>query len=139
MQAHDGSALDHSQDNIEGGHDHLHDHSSSIAHEHSHDHSSCGEHDHLHGHRGGSDGGHDHSHDHSSGGGHAHSHDHGHSHNHGPIQTVAAPQGPLLPPPPGTRRVLFLDLFSGVAGDMLLVSFYLSFTIDSRVVRASCI
>jgi hypothetical protein len=28
----------------------------------------------------------------------------------------------LKPPPPGMRRVLFLDLFGGVAGDMLLVS-----------------
>ena len=94
-------------------HDHGHDHGdgSGHSHDHSHGHNHGNDDGHGHGH------GHDHDHDH----GHDHDHDHGHDHNHGPIQTTSAPTV-APPPPPGFKRVAFIDAFGGVAGDMLLAA-----------------
>jgi len=52
---------------------------------------------------------------------HDHSHDHGHSHEHDQIKSTDAPT-PLPPPATGFKRVLYIDTFGGVAGDMLLAA-----------------
>lgn len=71
------------------------------------------DHDHPHGHSHG----HDHPHDHP----HPHDHDHPHSHDHGHDHGPAVAR-PTLAHGAGVGRVLHLDCFSGVAGDMLVAA-----------------
>jgi uncharacterized protein (TIGR00299 family) protein len=66
---------------------------------------------------------HEHEHGHNHGHDHEHEHDHGHGHHH---HDDAVDDGPaeerdgLLEHGAGAGKVLFLDAFSGLAGDMLL-------------------
>ena len=73
---------------------------------------------------------HDHDHPHEHGHGHHHhpphdhSHDHGHSHDH-PHPHAPSPEHAASPPlahGAGVGKVLHLDCFSGIAGDMLIAA-----------------
>ena len=67
-------------------------------------------------------GGHGHSHGHGHGHGHGHEHEHeqsGHGHGHGKDRDPEAHREPLVRGA-GTGKTLFLDAFSGVAGDMTI-------------------
>ncbi len=128
--AHDHGHGDH--DHEHGDHDHPHEHGD---HDHPHEH---GDHDHPHEH-----GDHDHPHSHE----HAHPHEHGHSHEdsehdrahrqdhlrekaphahddggHYPHSHEGAPRLPLITDGEGAGKILFLDAFSGIAGDMTIAT-----------------
>lgn len=55
-------------------------------------------------------------------GGHGHSHDHEHGHHHGDPEGPAEAHREPLEPGAGAGRVLFLDTFSGIAGDMTIAA-----------------
>lgn len=60
-------------------------------------------------------------HDHDKGHGHANTHGHGHTHDEGQWRD-GLPARPDLPPGAGRGRVLYLDAFAGLAGDMVVAS-----------------
>jgi uncharacterized protein (TIGR00299 family) protein len=111
-----------------GGHGHghgpAHPHGHGPAHTHGHDHG----HDHAHGH------GHDHGHGHEGAGahehphgsaGHPHPHGAGHAHPHAPGGEAHEHPGPRPEPlaeGAAAGKVLFLDAFSGLAGDMIIAT-----------------
>jgi uncharacterized protein (TIGR00299 family) protein len=83
-----------------------------VAHGHDHDH----DHDH------------DHGHDHGDGSKHGHEHGHGHDHAHGGDGRAVILEGDpqahrgALGAGAGLGKVLFLDAFSGIAGDMTIAA-----------------
>ena len=127
-----------------GDHDHGHDHEGHDHGEHGHDHAHGEKHGHQHAH--GEKHGHDHAHgdehhDHPHEHGqeahddpHAHDHEHGHRHPHaaGHSHQGVAPHGEAhehdairsepLTEGAGAGRILFLDAFSGIAGDMTIAA-----------------
>ena len=97
------------------GHDHGHGHDDEHGHDHDHDH----DHDHGHGHA------HGHAHGHHEADGHAHGHGHDHPHPHEEAHAAEhehPARTPLLSEGAGLGKVLFLDAFSGIAGDMTIAA-----------------
>jgi len=63
----------------------------------------------------------DQSHEHSHGHGHTHAHSHPHGHSHAPARTAWQPPAPLERGA-GKGCLLYVDAFSGIAGDMFLAA-----------------
>ncbi len=103
-------------------HGDAHDHD----HTHGHVHDGADEHDQTRGHvhDGAYDHGHTHDHDHD----HGHAHDHGHvtasdpAHGDDHVHPRGGPRNTPLARGAGQGKLLFLDAFSGVAGDMLVAA-----------------
>lgn len=107
------------------GHSHEHGHGHEHAHGHSHEHGHGHEHDHGHEHGHEHGHGHEHAGGHAHGAGHAHPHGAGHAHPHAP--GGEAHEHPGLRPEPlaegaAAGKVIFLDAFSGLAGDMVIAT-----------------
>ncbi|HEU4537174.1 MAG TPA: nickel insertion protein, partial [Polyangiaceae bacterium] len=117
---HEGKAHGHGHDHA---HEHPHDHAHGHAHADEHGHGPAHEHGHAHAHEHGHD--HEHGQAHGGEGGHQHPHGAGHAHAHAPEGEAHEHPGPRPEPlaeGAGAGRVLFLDAFSGLAGDMIIAS-----------------